>query len=155
MEWLGSAAEVLLRVIEVIADVGTIGAACVAILVFLRNGPELKSLIKTLNNFAHRDSMSELRIKIELVSSLHASDQSNSTEIASLFLEICGQIDGSPFLRDDLSEISSRMKNAASSRRSISEPQKRAILSELREIVRHLDYANFEELTNNAKGGKQ
>ncbi|HEL3864722.1 TPA: hypothetical protein UM690_002652 [Stenotrophomonas maltophilia] len=145
MEWLKLALSVLLRAIEFAADIGTIGASVIAAILFFRNGPEIKSLIRSLNNFAHRDSMSELRIKIELLASLRAVDQSNSVEISSLFLEICGQIDGSPFLRDDLCDISARMKSAASGRKMISEPQKRAMLSELREMVRHLDYANFED----------
>jgi len=154
-EWLKPVLSALIKIIELSADLGTITATVIAAIVFFKNGPEIKSLIKTLNNFAHRDSMSELRIKIELLASTKGTEQASSIEISSLFLEICGQIDGSPFLREELSDISSRMRNAASGRKIISEPQKRAMLSKLREMVRHLDYANFGDSVKSASEMKR
>lgn len=142
---------VLHGAIQIGADLATIAASGIAVWLFVKKGPEIGDFLKVIKNFVHQNSVAEMRIKLEQLASLHASNADNTTEISSLFLDICGQIDGNPYLSSKLSELCSRMRLANTGKRPIKEPYKRALVSELRESLRHLDVASFAETIGEKK----
>jgi hypothetical protein len=132
--------------VEVLADIGTIAASGIAIWLFITKQSELRALVRAVTNFVQQSSFAELRLKIESLGDLHAADNDDRGEIVEIFHDICGQIDGNPVLKSQLKDLSSRMRQAAATgRRPISEPHKRALVSELRESLRHLDVKDYTD----------
>lgn len=137
--------EFLKGTIGVLADLGTIAASVLAIWIFIAKRAEIRAFVKAITTFVHQNSLAELRVKLEKLNDLHAADPDSRAEIVGIFHDICGQVDGSPVLRAKLGDISSRIRQATSGRRQITEPQKRSLVSELRESLRHLDVADYAE----------
>lgn len=125
------------KVLSISADIGTILATGLAFYLFLAKGSELRSMLRALSNIAHQGSLGEIRHKLDVIASLRVQD--DQEEIISMFHDICGQIDGNPKLKGHFDEIAKRVKKHAGGRPSLTEPQKRALVSELREKLRHSD----------------
>ncbi|PTS71882.1 hypothetical protein DBR33_01275 [Stenotrophomonas sp. HMWF022] len=129
------------KVLAVLSDIATIAAAGLAFYLFFAKGSELRAMLNALANLAHQSSLSEIRQKLDLVASLRVQDERE--EIVSILHDVCGQIDGNPKLKDAFSELTDRVKKASSTRRVLTEPQKRSIVSELREKLRHSDVSSI------------
>ena len=131
--------------ISVVADLFAITASGIAIYIFLAKGVELRAFLRTISNFVHQSSLAELRQKLERLSELNATDAQQAQEIVNVFHDVCGQIDGNPLLREQFTDFADRTRKATGGKKQITEHQKRALVSELRECLRHLDVATFAE----------
>lgn len=100
-------------------------------------------MLRAIANFAHQGSLGEIRQKLDVIASLRASDDQD--EIISVFHDICGQIDGNPKLKDHFDTITKKVRRQAGGRLALTEPQKRALVSELREKLRHSDVSNIAD----------
>lgn len=136
--------EAVIATLEVVADIGTIAASAIAVWIFLTKRAEISSFIRTISTFVHQNSLAELRVKLEKLNDLNASDPISRTEAVSLFHDICGQIDGSPLLKPRLSDLCDRIREGTAGRR-LTEPLKRSLVSELRESLRHIDLSDYAE----------
>jgi len=140
---LGAGWNVLEKVLSVAADIGTIAASILAFYLFVAKGSELRSMLRAIANFAHQGSLGEIRQKLDLIASLRVQD--DQEEIVSVFHDICGQIDGNPKLKDHFDALTKRVRKHAGARLSLTEPQKRALVSELREKLRHSDISSMAD----------
>jgi len=131
------------KILSVLADIATIAASCLAFYLFLAKGSEIRSMLRAIANFAHQGSLGEIRQKLDVIASLRVRDDQD--EIISVFHDICGQIDGNPKLKDHFDAITKRVRRQAGGRLALTEPQKRALVSELREKLRHSDVSNIAD----------
>lgn len=131
------------------SDLFTIIASGIAIWIFITKRSEIKSFAATITSFVHQNSLAELRLKLELLGNLNASDQQQRAEIVAIFHDICGQIDGNPVLREKFSDFTARVRKATDRKRTLAETQKRSFVSELREALRHLDVKDIAQYMGN------
>lgn len=103
-------------------------------------------MFKILLNYSYQLTFSELKEKLEKLNDYNASDEKENEIIVNIFNEIIGQIKGNHKLKDHFSELLSRIEKAVSNKRKITEPEKRSLVSELRERLRHLNVKNIDDL---------
>ncbi len=97
-------------------------------------------------NYTHQLSLSELREKIERLNEYNAKDPDQKEEIANILNEIIGQIKGNEKLKPNFTEMLDTLEKLVGNRRMLTEPRKRAAVSELRERLRHLNVTNIDNL---------
>jgi hypothetical protein len=123
-----------------IADLLTIAASGLAIYLFIAKRKEVGAILNVLAATANQGSMADLKAKLDRLNDLNATDTEHRTEVVNICHEVCGHIDGNPAFAKSFSAISERIKDAVTNKRKpISEPLKRALVSELRESMRHFN----------------
>jgi hypothetical protein len=141
---------VIYNILSAIADILTIIASGIAIYIFLFKRDKISSVIKVLLNYSSQIALSELNAKIERLNDLNANEPSEVEEITCIFNDIAGQIRGNLKLKQFCSEILSKLEVMTEKNKKITEPRKRAIISELREKLRHAGVNEIDDLI----GGK-
>lgn len=126
-----------------LADSVTVAAAVIGVYFYLTKREQISAVFRTLINYASRITLEELRFKLERLNDLHVSDKDDD-EIINVLNEISGQINGNARLRGRLADWLGRVR-VITEKRSISEPQKRSLVSELRETLRHIELQTFDE----------
>lgn len=99
-----------------------------------------------LINYTYQLSLSEIKEKLEKLNDYNAKDSEQNEIIVNILNEIVGQIRGNDKLKVHFSEILETLEGLLSDRRKLTEPRKRAIVSELRERLRHLNIKNIDDL---------
>lgn len=129
-----------------ISNVFTIGASGIAIYIFIAKKEAIRSLFNTLINYTFQLSISEIKEKLERLNDYNAKDSDDMEKIVNILNEIIGQIKGNEKLKAHFAELLSRIEELVDSRRKLTEPRKRAIVSELRERLRHLNVTSIDNL---------
>lgn len=117
----------------------TIVVSSMAIILFWVNRQQISSAFKLLLNFAFRVTLSELNAKMERLNDLSANDPVRRDEVLNIFNEIAGQMRGNKVLSAKCKNLIVRIGKHADGVIEITEPRKRALISELRETLRHVD----------------
>jgi hypothetical protein len=138
--------EVAIKILTATANVFTILAAGIAIYVFIAKREVLSSALRVLLNFSFQITLVELKSKLERLNDLSADDPNEINDVINILNEIVGQIRGSKILSKQLKEVISKVTEIAENRRRLSEPKKRALISELRERLRNIDVENYADL---------
>lgn len=136
---------------DLIANVFTIFASGIAIYIFFAKREEISSVFNLLINYTHQLSLSEVREKIERLNEYNAKDPEQCENIVNIFNEIIGQIRGNERLKIHFSELLETMESLASDKRRLTEPKKRALVSELRERLRHLNVKSIDNLVGDSE----
>ena len=136
--------------ISLASNLFTIFASGVAIYVFFTKREEISSVFNLLLNYTHQLSLSEVKEKIERLNEYNAKDPDQYEHIVNIFNEIIGQIRGNEKLKNHFSELLVKMEHLTSDRRRLTEPKKRALVSELRERLRHLNVKNIDNLVGDS-----
>lgn len=129
-----------------ISNIFTIGASGIAIYIFIAKKEAIRSLFNTLINYTFQLSISEIKEKLERLNDYNAKDSDDMEKIVNILNEIIGQIKGNEKLKSHFAELLSRIEELVDSRRKLTEPRKRAIVSELRERLRHLNVTSIDNL---------
>lgn len=132
--------------VSLASDLVTIFASGLAIYIFLSKKEELSSVLNLLINYTHQLSLSEVREKIERLNEYNAKDPQQCDQVINIFNEIIGQIRGNDRLRKHFSKLLVSMESLASDKRKLTEPKKRALVSELRERLRHINVTSIDNL---------
>lgn len=128
------------NIVNASADVLTIIASAIAIYLFLTKRKEVGAVFAALAATANQGSMADLRAKLDRLNDLNATDPDQRAEVTNICHEVCGHIDGNPAFAKSFGEICVKLKESVSNKRKpITEPQKRALVSELRESMRHFN----------------
>ncbi|MFK3942026.1 hypothetical protein ACI2KC_10110 [Pseudomonas monteilii] len=138
--------KILIDILSVGSDLFTIIASSIAIYLFFAKGKEISSVFSLLVNYTFQMSLSEIKEKLERLNDYNAKDQESCEIIENIFHEIIGQIRGNDKLHGHFSELIERMEELTSNRKKLTEPKKRAVVSELRERLRNLNVANIDNL---------
>ncbi|WP_460759436.1 hypothetical protein [Lysobacter fragariae] len=137
--------ETVTTIVDFLGDLFTVMASALALyLYFFRRG-EIGAAIKAIANFAYQSTLAELRQKLEALANLHASNGDHLDDIVSTWHDVCGQIEGNPALVVECAEFVKRVKRATNRATPISQPQHRALISQLREKLRHIDVTTFAD----------
>ena len=127
-------------IVNGLADLLTIVASSIAIYIFVAKRKEVSAVFNALAATANQGSIADLRAKLDRLNDLNATDASERLEVINICHEVCGHIDGNPAFSKSFAEISLKIKGSVSNKRKpITEPQKRALVSELRESMRHFN----------------
>ena len=141
----------ILKVISLISNLFTIIASGIAIYIFVVKRDKISSVFKLLLNYSSQITLSELKAKLERLNDLNANESSQKDEVVNTLNEIIGQIRGNKKLSDQCKGILGRTTSLVKYPRKLTEPKKRALVSELREYLRHVNLANFDELIGGDK----
>lgn len=132
--------------INITSDIFTIGVSGIAMYIFFFKRKEVAVTFRLLSNYAYQTTLSELRDKLERLNEYKANEEAHIQEITSVFHEICGQINGHPSLKNKFADYIEKVEKATSGRKPLTEPAKRALVSELRERIRHLNVDSYNEI---------
>lgn len=132
--------------VSLISNIITIFASGLAIYIFFAKKEEISSVFSLLINYTHQLSLSEVREKIERLNEYNAKDTEQCENIVNIFNEIIGQIRGNDSLKRHFSGLLVSMEQMVADRRRLTEPKKRALVSELRERLRHLNVSSIDGL---------
>jgi len=125
------------------ANVLTIVASTIAILIYVINRKKFSSALNFILNYSTQLTLADLKYKIERLNDYDASNNEQNVEVVNILHEIEGHILGNQFLKDQLHEQLAKISAITAKNKSISEPKKRSLVSELRESVRNLEANNF------------
>jgi hypothetical protein len=127
-----------------IANLMTISASGIAIYLFFWKGKYISSVFNTLLSYSTQITLSELNGKLNSLNDLRATEPEHKEEILNLLNDIAGQLRGHPTLKSKFSELIGEIGRITASKVKITEQKKRALVSELREQVRHVGILNIE-----------
>jgi hypothetical protein len=136
--------KLLVDVTSLVGNIFAILASSIAIYVFFFKGPELRSAFKLLLNWSFQLTLTDLKSKLERLNEYNANEPSEIDEIKNILHELAGQIRGNNRLSSAAPSIAGQLESLANSRR-LSEPRKRAMVSELRETLRNIEVNTLAE----------
>lgn len=136
---------------SLISNILTILASGIAIYIFFSKREEISSIFELLVNYTHQLSLSEVKEKIERLNEYNAKDPEQCEQVINIFNEIIGQIKGNDRLSSHFSELLQKIEFLASDKRRLTEPKKRALVSELRERLRHLNVKSIDGLVGDSE----
>ncbi|MGO4710645.1 hypothetical protein AB4Y90_16380 [Chryseobacterium sp. 2TAF14] len=138
--------------IELISNSLTIITAILALYLFFKNREKISSAINFLLNYSKQISITDLKFKIERLNDYTSNDQVQKKEIINLLSDIEGQFNGNYSLKKSLENQLHKINNFLENPKTLSEPKKRSLVSELRESIRNIDVSNYQNIirsTNN------
>lgn len=141
----------LLGWVSFASNVSTILASGIAIYIFVMKRHEISSIVSFMLNYTHQISLSEVKEKIERLNEYNAKDPEQCENIVNIFNEIIGQIRGNDKLKSHFSDLLSKLETLSSDKRKLTEPKKRALVSELRERLRHLNVKSIDNLVGDSE----
>ena len=143
--------EVIFKILTAIADVFAIVAAGIAIYIFFAKRDIISSALRVLLNFSSQITLDELKAKLERLNDLSADDPDEIKDIVNILNEVVGQIHGSKNLSTQCNEVMIKIENMADDKSQLTEPRKRALISELRERLRNIDVDNYADFIGDKK----
>ena len=126
-----------------LANVFTIVASGIAIVVFVRNREKFSTAFRLLLNYSYQTTLTELKEKIERLNEYNANEPEHVDEVRNILQEIAGQIRGNARLAAAIPDLATKLERLAQSKR-LAEPLKRSIVSEVREQVRNIQVNTME-----------
>jgi len=133
------------------SNVFTILASGIAIYLFVVKRKAISSAFNLLINYTYQLTLTEVNEKLERLNEYNANDPEQCEQIRNIVNEIIGQIKGNLKLKGHFKEILLKLESLVADKRRLTEPKKRAAVSELRERIRHLNVMNLDDLV----GGKE
>lgn len=150
LDWVDSSTVVILNNVgnatSFVANLLTIVASGIAIYLFVAKRDVISSAFKTLLNYAHQVTLTELNAKLEKLNDLNADESSQKAAVVNVLNDIVGQINGNKRLKVQCSDVLKKAAQWAENPRRLTEPRKRSLVSELRETLKHVVVKNFDEL---------
>lgn len=112
--------------------------------IYITKKGAIGAAFKLILNYSYQTTLSELKEKLERLNEYNANDDQELVEIINILHEIHGQILGNPTLRSNMYEASQKLSAIIDSKKKLSEPRKRALVSEIREQLKHLNAESIE-----------
>jgi len=134
----------IIKWVTLTSNIFTVVASGIAIYLFLFKRKAISSVFDLLINYTYQLSLSEVKEKIERLNEYNAKDPEQCEKIVNIFNEIIGQIKGNHKLKNHFEELLVTIEVLATDKRKLTEPRKRAAVSELRERLRHLNVQNID-----------
>lgn len=141
--------KLLVDIVSLIANAFTVVTSAIAIYVFVCKGPELRSAFALLLNWSFQLTLTELKSKLERLNEYNANEPTEIDELRNILHEVAGQIRGNSRLSRTAPHLVERLEGLANSKK-LTEPRKRAMISELRETLRNIEVNTL--VSNNGDG---
>ena len=132
--------------VGLLANIFTIAASAIVIGVFVAKRESISSVFDLLINYTFNLSLSEIKEKLERLNEYNANESEQLEHIINILNEIIGQIKGNDKLNAHFSKLLLSLEDLVGIKGRLTEPRKRALVSELRERIRHLNVANIDNL---------
>lgn len=132
--------------VTLFSNLFTIGASSIAIYIFATKRKSIATVFDLLINYTYQLSLSEVKEKLEKLNEYNAKNPDDNEKIVNILNEIIGQIKGNTKLNTHFSDNLKEIDGFAVGKKKLTEPRKRAIVSELRERLRHLNVRNIDSL---------
>lgn len=130
--------KLIVDIAALVANTFTVVASGIAIYVFFAKGPELRTAFSLLLNWSFQLTLTEIKSKLERLNEYTANEPSEIDEIRNIFHEIAGQIRGNKRIAGAAPDIARQLEALAVSKK-LTEPRKRMMVAELREILRNIE----------------
>jgi predicted PurR-regulated permease PerM len=140
------ALEDIIKLVTILSNIFTIIASSIAIYIFITKRETISTVFNLLINYTFQLSLSEIKEKLEKLNEYNAKNAEDNEKVINILNEIVGQIKGNDKLRKHFQELLSEVDVFASGRKKLNEFKKRALVSELRERLRHLNVRNIDKL---------
>ena len=134
------------RAITVITNIFTLCASGIAIYIFVVKRKVISSIFRVLINYSLHMTFAEFVSKLERLNYLNANDEEHKEEVINIFNELLGQIRGSKKLKNHFRQIIPTVRSIAEGKKNVTEPNKRAIVNQLREMLKHLDIDTYAKI---------
>ena len=128
------------------ANLLTIIASSIAIYVFIKSKDKIASALNALINYSIQLTLSDLKYRVERLNDYTMADKEQQKEVINILHEIEGQINGSKILGDVLKGQLVKISNFTNNPKALTEPNKRSLVAELREKIRHIDVSNYQNI---------
>jgi hypothetical protein len=138
--------DTILRIVTAIADVFTIAASGIAIYLVIAKRHVISSVFRVLLSFSSQITLIELKTKLERLNDLNVNDPDQKITVINVLHEIIGQIRGNKNLLKQCEGLISRIATVCEDKRRLTEPNKRSLVSELREQLRNIDVQNYSDI---------
>jgi hypothetical protein len=130
--------KLIVDIVSLMANAFTVAASGIAIYVFICKGPELRTAFSLLLNWSFQLTLTELKSKLERLNEYNANEPTEIDELRNILHELAGQIRGNRRLANSAPLLANQLESLANSKK-LTEPRKRAMISELREILRNIE----------------
>lgn len=134
--------------VNFLANLFTIFASGIALYVFFFNREKISTAINFILNYSNQLTLTDLKFKIERLNDYNTNELAQKAEVVNILHEIEGQILGNRNLKEKLKEQLDKIINFTSNPRLLTEPKKRSLVSELKESLRNIDVANYNNIIN-------
>ncbi|GIU52043.1 hypothetical protein [Shewanella sp. KT0246] len=141
----------VIKWVTLISNIVTILASAIAIFLFVTKRESIATVFNLLINYTYQLSLSEIKEKLEKLNDYNAKEPAENEKIVNILNEISGQIKGNDKLKDHFQKQLEEISVFALGKKALSEPKKRALVSELRERLRHLNVKNIDDLVGVSK----
>ena len=131
-------------IVQFLANVLTVIASSIAIYIYFCKKEEVKLLFKVLVNYSYQTTLSEIKEKLDRLNEYNANEPTEINEIRNLLHEIAGQIRGNQKLQKIQPNLVTRIEAIANTKK-ITEPSKRSLVSEIRELLKNLNVDSIEK----------
>ncbi|MDQ7798354.1 MAG: hypothetical protein RDU76_05350 [Candidatus Edwardsbacteria bacterium] len=88
----------------------------------------------------------EINRKLDRLNDINADEDSGKREAINVFSEIIGQLNGNPYLYKRFVQIIKKINSIINGKKQITEPQKRAIVSQIREQLKFISIDDIGHL---------
>lgn len=139
------------EIVSFLANALTIVASGIAIYLFFWKGKIISSVFNVLVNYTTQLTLSELKEKLDVLNKLKATQDEDRDEIINVMHEITGQLKGNPKLMPHFLTLISNIEKVTTTKGKLTEPWKRAIVSEIREKIRHIGVITIDEISGDTK----
>jgi hypothetical protein len=137
-------AKLVLEAIHVVADIFTIVASGIAIYLFIAKRGQIAAAFQVLLNYSYQTTLGELTQKLERLNEYRANEPQDVHEIRNIMHEIAGQMKGNSTVAAAAATLIPRVEAFAAAKR-ITEPAKRALTAEIREVLRNMNVGSVED----------
>lgn len=127
------------RILAGLTNVLTIAASGIAIYLYFTQKEKISNAFNTLLNYSRQLTLTELQSKLDRLNDLNANNAEHKPAVINILNEINGQIKGNSKLKETFSEILDDIEPYCSQKSTITEPNKRSIVSQIREKIRSYD----------------
>jgi hypothetical protein len=134
------------NIIALVANGLTIVVSLIAIYLFLWKRKSISTAIRLLLNYSFHITLSELTSKLDRIVDLRSGDREQKEEIICLLNEIVGQVRGNRKLYNACENLIRRLTKYLKEPDKISDPATRSFISELREILRHINIRDYDDI---------
>lgn len=128
--------------VALVSNLFTIVASALAIIVFFAKRKELSTALTLLLNWSYQTTLSDVVGKLDRLNEYNANEPDDVGEIRNILHEIAGQFRGNARLAGAAPNLPDRIEILA---RKITEPYKRSMVAEIREVIRNLQVSSIEQ----------
>lgn len=142
--------KLLVDVGSLVGNVFATIASAIAIYLFISKRDEISTAFRLLLNWSFQTTLTDLRGKLDRLNEYNANEPSEIMEIRNILHEIAGQIRGNTRLQQAAPDLANRVESLATSKK-LSEPHKRSMIAEVREVLKTIQIHSLEGSTGDSK----